>query len=124
MSAGIWSLTVSDTTGCISTDARIVTTADCSCAVYIPNAFTPNADGINDVFVPVQQCALRSYSLSLFDRWGKEVWRTDDPDEPWDGMRDGTASPITPYAWHLDVLFWDGQGERSRSLTGHVQVLR
>ena len=124
VNAGTWSLTVSDSSGCFTTDERIVSTADCSCAVYIPNAFTPNADGINDVFLPVQQCALRSYSLSLFDRWGTEVWRTDDPEEQWEGSRDGTTSPIALYAWQLDVRFWDGLGERSRSSTGHVQVVR
>ncbi|MBL7939746.1 MAG: gliding motility-associated C-terminal domain-containing protein [Flavobacteriales bacterium] len=124
VSAGTWSLTVSDGAGCITADERIVTTADCSCAVYIPNAVTPNADGINDVFGAVQQCALRSYAFTLYDRWGREVWHSEDPDERWGDPGGAAASPIALYAWQLHLRYWDGQGERSRSLSGHLNVVR
>ncbi len=58
---------------------------DCSCFVYIPNAFTPNGDGFNDVFKPVFDCNLSLYEFTIFDRWGREVFRSDEPSTPWNG---------------------------------------
>jgi len=68
--AGSWDLRVIDSAGCITSDTRTVTAFDCDCPVFVPNAFTPNADGINEGFKPIHQCAMRAYALRLFDRWG------------------------------------------------------
>jgi len=53
-----------------------------------------------------------------------EVWHTEDPHEAWNVTLDDDPSPAALYAWQLDVRYWDGLGERSRSSRGHVQVLR
>jgi gliding motility-associated-like protein len=58
---------------------------DCTCDIYIPNAFTPNSDGINDLFGIQTLCELRNYQLSIYDRWGMEVFSTNDPDLNWNG---------------------------------------
>lgn len=53
---------------------------------YIPSGFTPDDDGLNDTWGPVgQSYEYESYNVQIFDRWGKLVWQTDNPDLQWDG---------------------------------------
>ena len=58
---------------------------NCNCTVYVPNAFTPNGDGINDRFQPISKCAVTQYNFSIYDRWGELVFSTVDPAAAWDG---------------------------------------
>lgn len=77
------SLTVEDVFGCIS-DAAIIVNIYPTLYVYPPTIFTPNNDGHNDKF-RVSVVGSDEYELIVFDRWGKEVFRTDDPEDGWDG---------------------------------------
>ncbi|MGB0423812.1 MAG: gliding motility-associated C-terminal domain-containing protein [Flavobacteriales bacterium] len=57
--------------------------------IYVPNAFTPNEDGINDVFLP-QLIGVTDYKLVIYNRWGEVIFETSDQDEPWLGqVKDG-----------------------------------
>ena len=51
---------------------------------YIPNAFTPNNDGVNDFFSG-QGIFIKEYKMSIFDRWGNFIFYTEDIEKPWDG---------------------------------------
>ena len=61
--------------------------------IYIPNSFSPNADGINDVFKPVitGQHPENGYRMEIFDRWGNMVFKTTDVNEAWDGSINGQS---------------------------------
>ena len=63
------------------------TLEECSCLAYIPNTFTPNGDGVNDVFQPSLSCyeTLKSYRLSIYDRWGNLIFWSLDYAIGWDG---------------------------------------
>jgi gliding motility-associated-like protein len=62
---------------------------------YVPNAFTPDDDGVNDTWGPVgDYFEYESYNLKIFDRWGKLLWQTDNPDYWWDGMVRDTEKPV------------------------------
>ena len=91
-------------------------------SVYVPNAFTPNDDGRNDIFMPlVRDDAGRDYDLRVFDRWGTEVFQADQPTIGWDGRVNG-APPVTGvYVWKLRVR--NGVDRLMRQYTGHVTVL-
>jgi gliding motility-associated-like protein len=69
--------------GCINTVYHQVI-IDPDFMFYIPNAFTPNDDGINDVFIGTGTF-VTSIEMLIFDRWGTLVYRTDDPNKPWNG---------------------------------------
>ncbi len=58
---------------------------NCDCRVYVPNAFTPNGDGINDVFKVIPDCNIESFNLRIYNRWGNEVFSTDSPEAVWKG---------------------------------------
>ncbi len=95
---------------------------DCR-SVFVPNAFSPNNDGINDTFYAVSEsytCWL-DWSLVVYNRWGNVVWFTDDPDVQWYGqVVDGMASDGV-YVWTLIAKGVDGN---TLSLDGTVTVFR
>lgn len=74
-----------DLRGCISKVSRNIDFNDD--LIYIPNSFTPNEDGYNDLFRPVIDSRISSdlYELSIYNRWGELVFQTNDPDEAWNG---------------------------------------
>ncbi|HRQ83548.1 MAG TPA: CotH kinase family protein [Flavobacteriales bacterium] len=71
---------------------------------FAPNAFTPNGDGINDTWRPINNVVeLDSYSLRIFNRWGREVFSSTDPYEEWDGTADGKKMPLGVYVFQANL---------------------
>ncbi len=93
--------------------------------IYVPNAFTPDLDGINETFKPVMSgFDVDLYEFSIFDRWGEVIFRTEDPESGWNAgaMENGYFVPDGVYQWQLKV-----RAEHNvtiRLLQGHVTVLR
>jgi gliding motility-associated-like protein len=65
----------------------------------MPNAFTPNNDMHNDVFKPTFSGALSRYHLSIYNRWGKLIFSTNNPLTGWDGTAKGYPQPVDTYIW-------------------------
>ena len=65
---------------------------------YIPNTFTPNGDGLNDTF-GVSGEAINDFSMKIFNRWGKLIYETTDPNKRWDGKFEGEISIEGTYAY-------------------------
>lgn len=87
-------------------------------ALYAPNAFTPNGDGFNEVFELV--CSVRapvSFIFRVFDRWGKEVFTTNDPNEGWSGEKAENGI----YSWTVELR--DSE-HKLRKASGHVVLVR
>ena len=87
----VYSLTVIDELGCVGRD-EIVVEVDADRNVYIPNVFSPNADGINDFFTPIVGSGVTNVNyMRVFDRWGQLVYEQqnflpfDDFSTGWDG---------------------------------------
>lgn len=72
--------------------------------VYIPNAFSPNGDGLNDIWYP-SVFVWKTYNLRIFDRWGEEIFQSNDPNEGWNGEahRGGVLSPIGSYSYLINI---------------------
>ena len=70
---------------------------------YIPNAFTPDNDGINDVFKPVlSEIVAEGYSMRIFNRWGEVIYETTDPEQGWDGISNlGEEVPSGMYVYKI-----------------------
>ncbi len=83
---------------------------------YAATAFTPDGDGVNDVFLPSVTGA-RKYELVIMDRWGVERFRTTDPKAGWGG--DGLPQGV--YTFHVRIAEF---GPMSREYTGHFSLLR
>jgi gliding motility-associated-like protein len=79
--------------------------------IWIPNAFTPNDDGNNDVF-KIKARNIREYSISIFDTWGRNVFSSTDIDNSWDGNYEGKPCPEGVYIFVLKARGTKTQSER------------
>ncbi len=78
---------------------------DNSCPIRMPNAFTPNDDGVNDYFyfTFIEDCLPITFSLQIFDRWGRLVFETKDYQAKWDGRYDGQELKDGGYFWIMSA---------------------
>ncbi len=96
-----YKLTVTDSFGCKAEDYVKINLACAEDVLYIPNTFTPNGDGKNDVF------RIRTFGLSyvsafrVFNRWGEMVFETHDVSEGWDGTWQGKLCHPAVYVWYI-----------------------
>lgn len=88
--------------------------------IYIPNAFTPNGDGLNDVFIP-QGIGLERFNMTIYDRWGKELYYTNTMSEPWRGWYNGLELPNDSYVYRIEIL---DVNEEVRVFRGSVNLVR
>lgn len=121
--------------GCDSIVTTVVTFIDtCNTVtpntgcVYVPNAFSPNDDGINDVFIVFTgaSCIKEIKSFHVFSRWGEEVFKNfnfpaNDFAYGWDGTFRGKPMDTAVFAWFAEVEFGDGRVELFK---GDVTLLR
>ncbi len=102
-------LIVQNTLGCEDTSARVVWAVP-EFLIYVPNAFTPNQDRLNEGFAPRATPYYRKYSMTIVDRWGEVVFQTDRLDQSWDGTYKGISCSGGVYLYVIDVV--DHFGER------------
>ena len=97
----------------------------CPATIFIPNTFTPNGDGVNDIFLPVGK-SIASIHMVIHDRWGELIFETDDINTGWDGTYQGEVVKNDTYVWRLEYQFYtDKEGTLGVQQTqmGHIQVL-
>lgn len=97
----------------------------CPSAIFIPNTFTPNGDGTNDVFLPLGKNIAKMH-LYVFDRWGNQLFESDNPTMGWDGTYSGEVVKNDIYVWRLAYQFEEKDGTlgMEQEQMGHIQVLR
>lgn len=88
-----------------STDEVNVVIVEGSSGIFTPNAFSPgDADGINNVFKPIQQfVTIQGYTLHVYNLWGELLFETNDPEMGWDGTFEGELMPEGMYIWSLEI---------------------
>ncbi len=119
---GTYSLTVTqEPLGCSSTESIEITR---KCYIDIPNAFSPNNDGINDYFFPRQYNSkgLQQFKLKIFNMWGQLLFETINTEgRGWDGRFQGLAQPAGVYVYHVEAMFEDNHSE---IYEGNVTLIR
>ena len=88
-------------------------------SVYIPNAFTPDGDGLNDIFIPVGK-GITEYTLQIFDRWGELIFQSSDFNKGWDGTYKSEPVPMGSYVYKISAK---GNGSRIIEKNGSVTVV-
>ena len=112
---------------CVASDTIVVTAQDClEFSVYFPNAFSPNDDGVNDLFLPLlaDRIEVLSFDLRIFDRWGTQVFQTTDASQGWDGAYRGQKLPQGAYIYALLLRYRDDFKEDETTVSGEITLLR
>ena len=122
--AGCYLVTAVDSVGNESAFSNEVC-AD-NCPVYeLPNVFTPNGDGQNDLFGPFPYRGVKLVDLQVFNRWGDVVFEATDPDIDWDGTHQESGEPLSDgvYYYVCLVTFERLRGDEQVTRTGYVHIL-
>lgn len=103
------------------TGADTINVQQIFCEIWLPNAFTPNGDGLNDVFRVLGNIRrLQGVTLSLYNRWGEQVYTSHDPYKGWDGFYKGIPAQMGTYVYLLEYSL-DGNPYKQ---TGNFHLLR
>lgn len=95
---------VTDSYGCKSEDSIYVYPNIKACCerIFIPNAFTPDKNGLNDIFRLHTETAISIHTWAVYNRWGERIWSSHNPKAGWDGRYQGEAQPLGVYFYVLD----------------------
>lgn len=106
------------------TDSFRIAKEICDCVIQIPNAFSPNGDGVNDIFLPVIEldCPVTHFNLNIYSRYGQRVFNSVNPTVGWDGTFRGRLADIGTY--FFDVSFIGGTKGKRVYKKGDITLLR
>ena len=109
-----------DMNGCVSSDT-VQVGIDYKDNLLVPTGFTPNGDGMNDIFRPVNLGLRSLMEFRVFNRWGQEVFTTTRASDGWDGTWKGVEQAVGTYQYLIRVGYPDGQSETYK---GDVTLVR
>lgn len=118
---GEYILQVTDHNQCVGSDTINVKIIECVKGIYFPNAFTPNGDGLNDIFRPIARGELLFFRFNIYNRWGEQIYSTSDPNKGWDGNLQGRSQSSAVFVWTCQYEF---EGEVRKTAKGTVRLIR
>lgn len=114
-------ISVTDTNECSNFDSVTVFIKEIECGeVFLPNAFSPNNDGENDLECIFGNC-IQTMHLSIYNRWGERVFETDKPKECWDGTYKGKVMNTAVFVYYLNVTLITGEKINKQ---GNINLIR
>jgi len=120
----VYSVSMVDANGCSSSATVTVDVSFVCGAIFIPDAFSPNADGYNDVLFVygVEHNCIdpNSFTFQIFDRWGNMVFESFDPDQPWDGKYKGKELYNDVFVYRLVYA----ANQTNHSLKGNISLIK
>lgn len=123
LTPGVYSVTVTRANGCQRT-ASLEVQEICEPSVFVPNAFTPDDDGLNDVFKAYVN-NVQLYNFRVINRRGQVIFYTENPSEGWDGKYEGQDAPIGVYVYRINYQGLDEDGIKvKKKLLGTVTLIR
>ncbi|HDQ15651.1 MAG TPA: T9SS type B sorting domain-containing protein, partial [Bacteroidetes bacterium] len=122
---GTYVLTVTDANGCMAEESAVLIDPLITCDsldphIVIPNIFSPNADGENDVLY-VRGSGVESLLFVIYDRWGEKVFESNSLDNGWDGTYRGRAMDAAVFVYYIKARFINGE---EQTLKGNVTLIR
>src|SRR5574337_419493 len=105
----MYCVTVTDNNGCADSTCMTVTVnTDCG-DVFVPSAFSPNNDGVNDQLCVFGIQCISTFDLVVYDRWGEKVFESTDPSKCWDGTYKGQAMNPGTFVYYLQATLTNGK---------------
>lgn len=102
--------------------ATVTVTVEIPCVsnIFVPNVFSPNGDGKNDVLMVRGDC-FRFYQFIIFDRWGEKVFETSDPLQGWDGTLGGKEFTTAVFIYQLNATLLD---DKLINMKGNITLVK
>jgi gliding motility-associated-like protein len=107
--------------GCIVAETEVILEQQKCSPVVFPSSFTPNQDGINDIFRPNPEGRANAFKMQIFNRWGNLLFVSTDIHQGWNGEHKGQMLPVGTYYWVADILTEDNKVTLQR---GYVSLIR
>jgi gliding motility-associated-like protein len=120
---GNYKVVVTDKYGCDGEAVGVVEENFC-CAIGVPNAFSPNADGNNDKFQPVVNRPIPKYEMSIFNRWGQRVFYTTKYNEGWNGSHYNNGTPLDIGNYYYRIKYTCEMGNKEMIYQGDLTLIR
>lgn len=118
---GTYILQVTDSKGCTGWDTTTVVLKECLEGFFIPSAFTPNNDKLNDFIKPVIGAVVKEYHFVVYNRWGQVVFSTKDIHKGWDGSYKGVPQDAGLFMW---TCAWQTEGDIPKMNKGTLTLIR
>ena len=116
---GTYHVTVENENGCSATDSILIS-SNCTIDLFVPNAFSPNGDGYNDIFL-AYGVEVVEFNLKIFDRWGAFLFESNDIQQGWDGYFKGRKKQVGIYVYLIEATFLRGEKIRKK---GDITLIR
>lgn len=113
-------LVVTNSSGCTDSIQFPIRIKD-ETSIYIPNAFTPNGDGLNELFT-AYGVNWRTFQMWIFDRWGKELYFSNNPEKGWNGLDPTTGEVMAQGVYVYRIRIVDNSN-KPKVFLGHVNLL-
>ena len=120
MDEGFYSIRMWQDT-CVFGDTLFADGLVCPATLDAANVFSPNGDGINDIFKPVYYTRIESYEMKIYDRWGNLMFISNNMDSGWDGKREGNNCPEGVYFYNITFR---GVDLKFETRNGNLTLLR
>jgi gliding motility-associated-like protein len=114
LDSGKYITSVKDAIGCKTSDTVQITPG--GCGLMLPNAFSPNGDGLNDIFGVKYPSAVKAFSLAVYNRLGEKIFETSDMAKGWDGTFKGIKQPVGVYVWIVHLTSLNDIGQTIRGI--------
>lgn len=117
---GTYSIFATDINDCTNSDS-IEIKEGCSADFFVPNAFSPNSDRINDTFRPIGNITDENYSLVIYNRYAEKVFETNNFEEGWDGTYKNLKQPIGVFVWIIQL---SNTNRQTKIMKGNLTIVR
>lgn len=127
LNSGDFVVTLTATTiyGCVD-DTSVIIKVNPDVVIYVPNAFTPGSDGLNDVFqvfIPPSGADYSTYNITIYDRWGELIFKSTDINDSWTGAKNNSGAILKQDVYVWKISFRDEKKKHYEKI-GHVSLLR
>jgi|GEM_PF-1728694 gliding motility-associated-like protein len=120
---GTYTLSVAKTCGSTAATIRVAYDDCGACNLFLPDAFSPNDDGLNDTFGPITDCRYQTFSFRIFNRWGEVIYNTTNSADRWDGHYQSARVQADHYLYQL-VYRLEANPTEIQTRSGKVLLLR
>ncbi len=123
--SGCYYIIATDTNGSVSNPSEIICVDNCP-DFALPNVFTPNSDGSNDLLTPTSSRFISRIDIKIYGRWGNLVYQTDDPEINWNGLDQDTQAPCPEGVYYYTCTYFEQrlEGEEQQLLAGFIHLFR